>query len=120
MCRRLQREVLLTHCSLLRITLSDSEIQSSLDAFRGYAHCCWYYMFYTAAVITSDLLYIIYNNVVFLFPYQTSAHNDHYQIQQTYPVFKVQMKTSDLNFDIYMLKYLDFFYFQLLKHCIDF
>ncbi|XP_017279338.1 E3 SUMO-protein ligase RanBP2 isoform X2 [Kryptolebias marmoratus] len=36
MCRRLQREVLLTHCSLLRITLTDSSVHASLDAFRGF------------------------------------------------------------------------------------
>ncbi|XP_008275426.1 E3 SUMO-protein ligase RanBP2 isoform X1 [Stegastes partitus] len=36
MCRRLQRELLLAHCSLLRITLSDSSVQPSLDALRGF------------------------------------------------------------------------------------
>ncbi|XP_015228375.1 PREDICTED: E3 SUMO-protein ligase RanBP2 isoform X4 [Cyprinodon variegatus] len=36
MCRRLQREVLLAHCNLLRIRLSESGVQPSLDAFRGF------------------------------------------------------------------------------------
>uniref|UniRef100_A0AAQ6AB98 RAN binding protein 2 n=1 Tax=Amphiprion ocellaris TaxID=80972 RepID=A0AAQ6AB98_AMPOC len=36
MCRRLQRELLLAHCSLLRITLSESSVQPSLDALRGF------------------------------------------------------------------------------------
>uniref|UniRef100_A0A3B5KZZ9 E3 SUMO-protein ligase RanBP2 n=1 Tax=Xiphophorus couchianus TaxID=32473 RepID=A0A3B5KZZ9_9TELE len=36
MCRRLQREVLLAHCSLLRIRLSESGVQPSLDAFRSF------------------------------------------------------------------------------------
>ncbi|KAE8299479.1 E3 SUMO-protein ligase RanBP2 [Larimichthys crocea] len=36
MCRRLQRELLLAHCSLLRITLSQSSVQPSLDALRGF------------------------------------------------------------------------------------
>ncbi|MEQ2207837.1 hypothetical protein XENOCAPTIV_019471 [Xenoophorus captivus] len=36
MCRRLQREVLLAHCSLLRIRLSESSVQLSLDAFRSF------------------------------------------------------------------------------------
>ncbi|XP_038132309.1 E3 SUMO-protein ligase RanBP2 isoform X3 [Cyprinodon tularosa] len=36
MCRRLQREVLLAHCNLLRIRLSESSVQPSLDAFRGF------------------------------------------------------------------------------------
>ncbi|XP_041807190.1 E3 SUMO-protein ligase RanBP2 isoform X1 [Chelmon rostratus] len=36
MCRRLQRELLLAHCSLLRITLSESNMQPSLDALRGF------------------------------------------------------------------------------------
>nr|XP_020470121.1 RANBP2-like and GRIP domain-containing protein 8 [Monopterus albus] len=35
-CRRLQRELLLAHCSLLRITLSESTVQPSLDALRGF------------------------------------------------------------------------------------
>ncbi|CAN9497895.1 unnamed protein product [Ophioblennius macclurei] len=35
-CRDLQRELLLAHCNLLRITLSDSGVQPSLDAFRGF------------------------------------------------------------------------------------
>ncbi|KAM6955460.1 E3 SUMO-protein ligase RanBP2 isoform 2-T2 [Lycodopsis pacificus] len=35
-CRRLQRELLLAHCSLLRITLSDSSMQPSLDALTGF------------------------------------------------------------------------------------
>ncbi|XP_021179409.2 LOW QUALITY PROTEIN: ranBP2-like and GRIP domain-containing protein 4 [Fundulus heteroclitus] len=36
MCRRLQREVLLAHCSLLRIRLSESSVQPSLEAFRSF------------------------------------------------------------------------------------
>ncbi|CAJ1079920.1 E3 SUMO-protein ligase RanBP2 isoform X2 [Xyrichtys novacula] len=36
MCRRLQRELLLAHCSLLRITLSGSSLQPCLDAFKGF------------------------------------------------------------------------------------
>ncbi|KAM6934517.1 LOW QUALITY PROTEIN: E3 SUMO-protein ligase RanBP2 [Xenentodon cancila] len=36
MCRRLQREVLLAHCSLLRITLRESIVQPSHDALRGF------------------------------------------------------------------------------------
>ncbi|XP_028991792.1 ranBP2-like and GRIP domain-containing protein 3 isoform X2 [Betta splendens] len=36
MCRRLQRELLLAHCSLLRITLSESSVNPSRDAFRGF------------------------------------------------------------------------------------
>ncbi|PWA31280.1 hypothetical protein CCH79_00002878, partial [Gambusia affinis] len=36
MCRRLQREVLLAHCSLLRIRLSESGVQPSVDAFRSF------------------------------------------------------------------------------------
>ncbi|XP_071357081.1 E3 SUMO-protein ligase RanBP2 isoform X2 [Trachinotus anak] len=36
MCRRLQRELLLAHCSLLRITLSESIMQPSRDALRGF------------------------------------------------------------------------------------
>ncbi|KAM4730719.1 E3 SUMO-protein ligase RanBP2 [Anableps anableps] len=36
MYRRLQREVLLAHCSLLRIRLSESSVQPSLDAFRSF------------------------------------------------------------------------------------
>uniref|UniRef100_UPI0037E97790 E3 SUMO-protein ligase RanBP2 isoform X1 n=1 Tax=Semicossyphus pulcher TaxID=241346 RepID=UPI0037E97790 len=36
MCRRLQRELLLAHCSLLRITLSESNVQPSLDALKGF------------------------------------------------------------------------------------
>ncbi|XP_071386487.1 E3 SUMO-protein ligase RanBP2 isoform X1 [Centroberyx affinis] len=36
MCRRLQRELLLAHCSLLRITLSGSGVQPSLDALRSF------------------------------------------------------------------------------------
>ncbi|XP_038576160.1 ranBP2-like and GRIP domain-containing protein 3 isoform X1 [Micropterus salmoides] len=36
MCRRLQRELLLAHCSLLRITLSESNVQPSLDALAGF------------------------------------------------------------------------------------
>ncbi|XP_040912885.1 RANBP2-like and GRIP domain-containing protein 5/6 isoform X2 [Toxotes jaculatrix] len=36
MCRRLQRELLLAHCSLLRITLSESSVQLSRDALRGF------------------------------------------------------------------------------------
>ncbi|XP_070771295.1 E3 SUMO-protein ligase RanBP2 isoform X3 [Enoplosus armatus] len=36
MCRRLQRELLLAHCSLLRITLSESSVQPSLDALSGF------------------------------------------------------------------------------------
>lgn len=34
MCRCLQRELLLAHCSLLRITLSGSSVQPSIDALR--------------------------------------------------------------------------------------
>ncbi|KAM6979133.1 E3 SUMO-protein ligase RanBP2 isoform 2-T2 [Tautogolabrus adspersus] len=36
MCRHHQRELLLTHCSLLRITLSESSVQPSLDALRSF------------------------------------------------------------------------------------
>ncbi|XP_023272443.1 ranBP2-like and GRIP domain-containing protein 3 isoform X2 [Seriola lalandi dorsalis] len=36
MCRRLQRELLLAHCSLLRITLSESIMQPSRDALRSF------------------------------------------------------------------------------------
>uniref|UniRef100_A0A674NYH2 RAN binding protein 2 n=1 Tax=Takifugu rubripes TaxID=31033 RepID=A0A674NYH2_TAKRU len=36
MCRPLQRELLLAHCSLLRITLSDSSMQPSLDALKSF------------------------------------------------------------------------------------
>ncbi|XP_069554564.1 E3 SUMO-protein ligase RanBP2 isoform X2 [Brachyistius frenatus] len=36
MCRRLQREMLLAHCSLLRITLSESSVQACLDALGGF------------------------------------------------------------------------------------
>uniref|UniRef100_A0A4W6FHP3 RAN binding protein 2 n=1 Tax=Lates calcarifer TaxID=8187 RepID=A0A4W6FHP3_LATCA len=36
MCRRLQRELLLAHCSLLRITLSESSVQPSRDALTGF------------------------------------------------------------------------------------
>ncbi|XP_035532814.1 E3 SUMO-protein ligase RanBP2 [Morone saxatilis] len=36
MCRRLQRELLLAHCNLLRITLSESSMQPSLAALRGF------------------------------------------------------------------------------------
>nr|XP_054592033.1 E3 SUMO-protein ligase RanBP2 isoform X1 [Nothobranchius furzeri] len=36
MYRHLQREMLLTRCSLLRITLSGSGVQPSLEAFRGF------------------------------------------------------------------------------------
>uniref|UniRef100_A0A8C4DAI0 E3 SUMO-protein ligase RanBP2 n=1 Tax=Dicentrarchus labrax TaxID=13489 RepID=A0A8C4DAI0_DICLA len=36
MYRRLQRELLLAHCNLLRITLSESSMQPSLDALRGF------------------------------------------------------------------------------------
>ncbi|XP_068184695.1 E3 SUMO-protein ligase RanBP2 [Antennarius striatus] len=36
MCRRLQRELLLAHCSLLRISLSESSMQPSLDALKGF------------------------------------------------------------------------------------
>uniref|UniRef100_A0A8D0ATT2 E3 SUMO-protein ligase RanBP2 n=1 Tax=Sander lucioperca TaxID=283035 RepID=A0A8D0ATT2_SANLU len=36
MCRRLQRELLLAHCSLLRITLSESNMQPSLDALTSF------------------------------------------------------------------------------------
>ncbi|XP_031714302.1 E3 SUMO-protein ligase RanBP2 isoform X3 [Anarrhichthys ocellatus] len=35
-CRRLQRELLLAHCSLLRITLSESSMQPSFDALTGF------------------------------------------------------------------------------------
>ncbi|KAM9850833.1 E3 SUMO-protein ligase RanBP2 [Aulostomus maculatus] len=35
-CRRLQRELLLAHCSLLRITLSGSGVQPSLEALRSF------------------------------------------------------------------------------------
>ncbi|XP_041856874.1 E3 SUMO-protein ligase RanBP2 isoform X2 [Melanotaenia boesemani] len=34
--RLLQREVLLVHCSLLRLTLSESSVQPSLDALKGF------------------------------------------------------------------------------------
>lgn len=37
-CRRLQRELLLSHCSLLRITLSGSGLQPCLDAFKQFDH----------------------------------------------------------------------------------
>ncbi|XP_044071862.1 E3 SUMO-protein ligase RanBP2 isoform X2 [Siniperca chuatsi] len=36
MCRRIQRELLLAHCNLLRITLSESSMQPSLDALSGF------------------------------------------------------------------------------------
>uniref|UniRef100_A0A667ZKL8 RAN binding protein 2 n=1 Tax=Myripristis murdjan TaxID=586833 RepID=A0A667ZKL8_9TELE len=36
MCRRLQRELLLAHCSLLRITLTVSGVQPSLDALTSF------------------------------------------------------------------------------------
>ncbi|XP_056881219.1 E3 SUMO-protein ligase RanBP2 isoform X3 [Takifugu flavidus] len=36
MCRPLQRELLLAHCSLLRLTLSDSSMQPSLDALKSF------------------------------------------------------------------------------------
>uniref|UniRef100_H3CFP9 RAN binding protein 2 n=1 Tax=Tetraodon nigroviridis TaxID=99883 RepID=H3CFP9_TETNG len=36
MCWRLQRERLLAHCNLLRITLSDNSIQPSLDALKSF------------------------------------------------------------------------------------
>ncbi|XP_034549392.1 ranBP2-like and GRIP domain-containing protein 3 isoform X1 [Notolabrus celidotus] len=36
MCRRLQRELLLAHCNRLRITLSDSSSQPSLDALKAF------------------------------------------------------------------------------------
>ncbi|XP_010781780.1 E3 SUMO-protein ligase RanBP2 isoform X2 [Notothenia coriiceps] len=36
MCRLLQRELLLAHCGLLRITLSQSSMQPSLDALTGF------------------------------------------------------------------------------------
>uniref|UniRef100_A0A3B4UK30 E3 SUMO-protein ligase RanBP2 n=1 Tax=Seriola dumerili TaxID=41447 RepID=A0A3B4UK30_SERDU len=36
MCRRLQRELLLAHCSLLRITLSESIMEPSRDALRSF------------------------------------------------------------------------------------
>uniref|UniRef100_A0A669BBF6 E3 SUMO-protein ligase RanBP2 n=1 Tax=Oreochromis niloticus TaxID=8128 RepID=A0A669BBF6_ORENI len=36
MSRRIQRELLLAHCSLLRITLSESSVQPSLDALREF------------------------------------------------------------------------------------
>ncbi|KAM4608312.1 E3 SUMO-protein ligase RanBP2 [Polymixia lowei] len=36
MCRRLQRDLLLAHCSLLRLTLSTSGVQPSLDALRSF------------------------------------------------------------------------------------
>ncbi|XP_041663368.1 E3 SUMO-protein ligase RanBP2 isoform X2 [Cheilinus undulatus] len=36
MCRRLQRELLLAHCSLLRITLSESSVKPSLDALKSF------------------------------------------------------------------------------------
>ncbi|XP_042282968.1 ranBP2-like and GRIP domain-containing protein 3 [Thunnus maccoyii] len=36
MCRRLQRELLLAHCNLLRITLSGSDVQPSIDALRSF------------------------------------------------------------------------------------
>ncbi|XP_028289444.1 ranBP2-like and GRIP domain-containing protein 3 isoform X2 [Parambassis ranga] len=36
MYRRLQRELLLAHCSLLRITLSESSVQPSLEALRSF------------------------------------------------------------------------------------
>ncbi|KAM3862244.1 E3 SUMO-protein ligase RanBP2 [Diretmus argenteus] len=36
--RRLQRELLLAHCSLLRITLSGNGVQPSLDALRSFDH----------------------------------------------------------------------------------
>ncbi|CAK6975445.1 E3 SUMO-protein ligase RanBP2-like [Scomber scombrus] len=35
-CRRLQRKLLLAHCSLLRLTLSGSGVQPSVDALRGF------------------------------------------------------------------------------------
>ncbi|KAK5861323.1 hypothetical protein PBY51_022730 [Eleginops maclovinus] len=36
MCRRLQRELLLAHCGLLKITLSESSMQPSLDALTSF------------------------------------------------------------------------------------
>ncbi|XP_028290969.1 ranBP2-like and GRIP domain-containing protein 3 isoform X2 [Gouania willdenowi] len=36
MCRRLHRELLLAHCNLLRITLSESSMQPSRDALAGF------------------------------------------------------------------------------------
>ncbi|XP_067470331.1 E3 SUMO-protein ligase RanBP2-like isoform X2 [Thunnus thynnus] len=36
MCRRLQKELLLAHCNLLRITLSGRSVQSSINALRGF------------------------------------------------------------------------------------
>uniref|UniRef100_A0A8C7XAI0 E3 SUMO-protein ligase RanBP2 n=1 Tax=Oryzias sinensis TaxID=183150 RepID=A0A8C7XAI0_9TELE len=36
LCRRLQKEVLLTHCNLLRIALSESDVQPGLDAYRSF------------------------------------------------------------------------------------
>uniref|UniRef100_A0A7N6AR43 E3 SUMO-protein ligase RanBP2 n=1 Tax=Anabas testudineus TaxID=64144 RepID=A0A7N6AR43_ANATE len=36
MCRRLQKELLLARCSLLRITLSESSVNPSRDALRGF------------------------------------------------------------------------------------
>ncbi|XP_057709426.1 E3 SUMO-protein ligase RanBP2-like isoform X2 [Corythoichthys intestinalis] len=38
MCRRLQRELLLAHCSLVRITLSGNSLQACLDAFTCFDH----------------------------------------------------------------------------------
>ncbi|XP_077472520.1 E3 SUMO-protein ligase RanBP2 isoform X2 [Stigmatopora argus] len=38
MCRRLQRELLLAHCSLVRITLSGNSVQACLDAFTCFDH----------------------------------------------------------------------------------
>uniref|UniRef100_A0A672FXB4 E3 SUMO-protein ligase RanBP2 n=1 Tax=Salarias fasciatus TaxID=181472 RepID=A0A672FXB4_SALFA len=35
-CRRLQRELLLAHCSLLRVTLPESSLQLGLDAFKDF------------------------------------------------------------------------------------
>uniref|UniRef100_A0A7N8YBK4 RAN binding protein 2 n=1 Tax=Mastacembelus armatus TaxID=205130 RepID=A0A7N8YBK4_9TELE len=37
-CRHLQRELLLAHCSLLRITLSESSVHPSRDALKGFDH----------------------------------------------------------------------------------
>nr|XP_019945469.1 PREDICTED: E3 SUMO-protein ligase RanBP2-like isoform X2 [Paralichthys olivaceus] len=36
MCRRLQRDLLLAHCNLLRITLSESSVQPSCDALKSF------------------------------------------------------------------------------------
>lgn len=36
LCQRYQKELLLAHCNLLRITLSENNVQPSLDALRRY------------------------------------------------------------------------------------